>query len=93
MTEDTDKPISLTITDPYEIPITFVNEVVGRGHLNGVINLTFATARFTPTAGEIAPDLVITARLRMDMACLRQTYMVLGELISMNEPDDRSKPN
>ena len=83
----------MKITDPNNEPVVFVNELVGRGHLNGVINLTFATARFTPTAGEIAPDLVITARLRMDMACLRQTYMVLGELISMNEPDDRSKPN
>ena len=83
----------IKITDPNNEPVVFVNELVGRGHLNGVVNLTFATARFTPIAGEIAPDLVITARLRMDMACLRQTYMVLGELISMNEPDDRSKPN
>ena len=83
----------IKITDPNNEPVVFVNELVGRGHLNGVVNLTFATARFTPTAGEISPDLVITARLRMDMACLRQTYMVLGELISMNEPDDRSKPN
>ena len=83
----------IKITDPNNEPVVFVNELVGRGHLNGVVNLTFATARFTPIAGEIAPDLVITARLRMDMACLRRTYMVLGELISMNEPDDRSKPN
>ena len=29
----------------------------------------------------------------LDDERVRQTYMVLGELISMNEPDDRSKPN
>jgi len=92
MTDET-KTNPLLVTVPNNVPVVFVNEVIGRGCLNGVVNLTMAVARFSPRDGEIAPDLVIAARLRMDMVCVRHMYILLGELISMNEPDDRSKPN
>jgi hypothetical protein len=74
----------LPVTDPHRIPITFVNQVVGSGHLNGVVNLTFAAAMFTPNKDRIDPDLVITARLRMDMFCAEQLYATLGSIISKN---------
>jgi hypothetical protein len=62
----TDKP--LPITDPHNVPITFANNVAGSGHFQGNINITLAAARFTPNAeGSVDPDLVITARLRMDI--------------------------
>jgi hypothetical protein len=84
----TDKPEPLTITDPHNVPVTFVNELVARGHLNGVVNLTFATARFTPTSlggdSKIDADLVVTARLRMDMYCVQALYLSLGDIIQKN---------
>jgi hypothetical protein len=67
----TDKP--LPVTDPHRVGVTFANQVVGSGHLNGVANFTLATANFTPSAdGKIEPDLVISARLRMDLVTVQQ---------------------
>lgn len=80
MTEQTDKPIS--VTDPYQVPVTFVNEVVGSGFLNGNINLTLATARFTPIAGKVEHDIVITSRLRMDLFCAMQLRDELSRIIA-----------
>lgn len=78
----TDNPERLPITDPYKTPTVFINQVVGSGHLNGVVNVTFATAQFTPNDdGKIDPDLVITVRLRMDLFCTQTLYESLGKII------------
>lgn len=75
--------VSLPVTDPYRTKTIFVNQLVGSGHLNSVINLTFATAQFTPSnEGKVDPDLVITARLRMDAFCAQQLYDQLGAILS-----------
>lgn len=84
------KPDALPVTDPHKVPVVFVNEVVGSGHLNGNINLTFAVAQFTPKNGEIDPDLVVMSRLRMDMLCAHQLYAVLGKII---QDQSGVKPN
>ena len=77
----------LPITDPQQVPVTFVNQVVGIGSLNGVVNVTFATARFTPNAqGATDPDLVISARLRMDATCARQLRDQLTAILDQNIP-------
>lgn len=78
----------LPVTDPHRVPIVFVNQVVGAGHLNGVINITFAAALFTPTKNGIEPDLVITSRLRMDMFCAEQLYAQLGQIIAKNSKNE-----
>jgi len=79
MTEENDA--ALPISDVYKTPTVFTNQLVGSGHLNGVVNLTFATAQFTPQNGNVLPDLVITARLRMDLFCAQQLYERLGAII------------
>ena len=62
---------------------TFVNTVVGRGILNGVINLSFATFNFTPTdTGEVDVDPVVTCRLRMDKVCATQLRDVMNSLLA-----------
>ncbi len=81
----TDKPAALTITDPHHIPAIFVNQLAGSGQLNGVVNLTFATANFMPKAdGSVDPDLVVTSRLRMDFYCAVQLRDALNALIEQN---------
>lgn len=72
---------SLPVRDEHRVLPVFVNQVVGRGHLNGVVNLTFATALFTPNETGIDPDLMITSRLRMDLACAQQLWMCLGKIL------------
>jgi hypothetical protein len=90
MTEDT----SLTITDPYKTPTVFVNQVAAIGHLNGVVNMAFATAQFTPNpSGGVDPDLVITCRLRMDLYCVGQVYEQLGKILAQNVKESGEKPN
>lgn len=85
---------SLPISDPYKTPTVFVNQVAAIGHLNGVINLAFATAQFTPNpSGGVDPDLVITCRLRMDLFCAQQVYEQLGKIIQQNVKDSGEKPN
>lgn len=77
-----EKPTPLHVADFYDIPVTFVNQVTGSGHLNGVVNLTLAVANFSPDAdGSIVPDLVVASRLRMDMFCAKQLYEALGAIL------------
>jgi hypothetical protein len=76
---------ALTVTDPHNVTPTFVNDVVGSGFLNGVCNITFATALFTPSPeGTIIPDLIISSRLRMDLFCAIALRDALNHLIEAN---------
>jgi hypothetical protein len=80
----TDKP-KIVVTDPHQIPVTFVSSLVNHGYGNGVVNLSFATARYVPDAdGAIVPDLVLSALLRMDMACAVQLRDALSGVIEQH---------
>ena len=82
-----DETTVLPITDPHHVQVTFVNQVVGIGMLNGILNLTLSVAQFTPNAkGETDPDLVIAARLRMDAFCARQLRDQLTVILDQNIP-------
>ncbi len=82
MTEKTTKPEPLRVTDPHLVPVTFVNQVVAAGHLNGVVNMTLAVARFSPTPeGAIDTDMITASRLRMDMGCAVQVRDQLDIII------------
>lgn len=80
MTEQT----PLKITDPDNVPIAFVNEVGNVGFLNGIINVTLTAARFTPDGAQIAPDIVVASRLRMDLKCAQQLHDLIGSIIEAN---------
>ena len=68
-----------------QVGVTFVNTVVGRGILNGVVNLSFGVLQFTPSddGKTVEPDPVIASRLRMDKMCARQLRDVLNDLLEM----------
>lgn len=71
------------------VGVTFVSTLLGRGILNNVVNMTFGTLLFTPDdEDKVDPDLVVSARLRMDKACARQVYEALGELLSKIEQSE-----
>lgn len=64
------------------VGITFVNAVINRGSLNGVINLTLGVCPFTPDEnGVISAEMVVAARLRMDRMCAVQLRDELNSLI------------
>lgn len=67
------------------VGIVFVNTVVGRGVLNGVINLSFGAFNFTPKDdGEnVDVDPVVACRLRMDKICATQLRDTMNELLAL----------
>lgn len=80
------KPDFITVTDPHNCPVTFASVVAASGHHNGVVNLTLAQARFTPSAtGVVDPDFIVAARLRMDIACAMQLRDQLERIIGQVE--------
>lgn len=70
------------------VGVTFINTVLGRGVMNGVVNLTFGVLQFTPTDDKIEPDLAVAARLRMDLTCAKQLHETLGDLLEAIEVAD-----
>ena len=75
---------ALKITDPHNVAVTFVNEIGNMGFLNGILNVTFTVARFTPEGTQIVPDMVIASRLRMDLQCAQQLHQMMGQIIEQN---------
>ena len=66
------------------VGVQFVNVLLGRGVINGVVNLQFGTYQFTPVDDtQIAPDVVVSCRLRMDLECAQQLHTQLGVLLGM----------
>lgn len=80
-----------SITDPNRVVPVFVNAVIGSGTLNGVHNISFATALFSVKGEEIDPDLVVSCRLRMDSTCLAALYEQIGHML--HPPTSSEKPN
>jgi hypothetical protein len=83
--------MSDSITDPCHVAPVFVNAVIGSGTLNGVHNISFATALFSLKGDTIDPDLVVSCRLRMDSACLQQLYEQIGSMLHPQQNNE--KPN
>lgn len=75
-----------------DVGVTFVNVVVNRGILNGVINISFGTYNFTPEGDKVNPDLVISSRLRMDLTCAQQLCNTLGSLLQAIEQESSASP-
>lgn len=69
------------------VGVTFVNVVMGRGVLNGVVNVQFGSYQFTPSEDGkfVEPDLVLSSRLRMDRVCAQQLHEALGSLLEIIE--------
>ena len=72
------------------VSVTFVNTVVGRGVLNGVINLSFSAFNFTPSEDgtQVDIDPVVACRLRMDKVCATQLRDVMNELLAAIEQSE-----
>ncbi len=64
--------------------VIFVNTMTVSGFLNGNINLSFTTARFTAEDGKVNVDEYPSAYLRMDLACAQQVHAALGQIIEQN---------
>ena len=68
------------------VGVTFVNAVVGRGVLNGVINVQLGVLTFeADDAGKISNELVTACRLRMDSTCAEQLRDHLNAVLALIE--------
>lgn len=86
---------NISITDPGRVLPIFVNELIGSGHLNGVINLTFGTCLWTPNTDgtKVDTDLIVSCRLRMDLYAAQHLYERLGGIIAANSKPEGVKAN
>ena len=68
-----------------DVGCVFVTRVMGSGHLNGVINVTLGTYNFTPSrsADRIEPDLVVSCRLRLDIAAATELRDAIDKALVM----------
>lgn len=89
--------MTLKITDPHNVPVTFVSQVLGQGHANGVVNLTLGVARWTPDGlpvekdeegAKVEIDMVIASRLRMDLSCAKQLRDSLDSILKKILPEE-----
>lgn len=64
--------------------VIFVNTMAVSGFLNGNINLSFTTARFTAVDGKVDIDEYPSAYLRMDLACAQQVHDALTQILEQN---------
>lgn len=69
-----------------EVPVVFVNSVTQTGFSNGIYNVAFSTARYTPIADDLgklvpAANEFISANLRMDLYCAQQLHASLTKII------------
>lgn len=65
------------------VGVTFVNYVIGRGVMNGVVNLTLGTYAFDPSEDgkTVEVGAFVSARLRMDVLMARSIHAALGDLL------------
>lgn len=92
---DTDTPsqvINHPIHDPNNEPVKFVSMLGNSGFVNGVVNLTFLTARYRQTAlaHSAQPDLILAALLRMDLRCAIDLRDALSAIIDDNTDQPRA---
>lgn len=67
--------------------VVFVNSVAVTGFANGVCNIAFSTARFTPSVDQsekpiVAVDEYVSANLRMDLFCVQQLHDSLASILA-----------
>jgi hypothetical protein len=82
----------MKVADP--VGVTFVNVVLNRGILNGVVNISLGTYNFTPDdkLEAVALDTVVSSRLRMDLPCARQLHETLTTLLQAIDQETSTPP-
>lgn len=86
MSEEAKPAAPIPMSDPKRTAVIFVNNVAGAGFLNGVVNLTFGTANYTPThdSSDTLLDMQVSSRLRMDLYCATILRDTLTNIIEQN---------
>jgi hypothetical protein len=80
------------ITDPHNVPITFVNWVVTSGRHNEIINVTLGTVNFArPSANGTPASIVVGAQLRFTVEFGAILYEALGQ--ALGRPGHEAPPD
>lgn len=91
MAEDANAPV-FSISDPYNVPVTYADNLMASGPWNGLISLTFSVNRLSPVENRVDNDVAIVARLRLDVHCATMLRDRLNVLIAtLTKPE--GQPN
>lgn len=81
----------MTVKASDAVGVTFINTVLGRGHIGGVVNIQLGVFNFsTDENGDIALDPTVACRLRMDYSCAKHIKESLESLLK--EMEDKASP-
>jgi hypothetical protein len=69
------------VTDPYQVPVTFFDEVASFGHADGIGNLVLISLRILPTTSGTKLDPVVCARLRCTLKTAAKLHDALGKML------------
>lgn len=83
------------VPDPNSVPVVFANLFAGGGTINGVINFTLCTSRFTPSFdGPTDNDIIVASRIRLDVQAATMLRDFLSAQINLlTAPADKSQAN
>lgn len=74
-----------------QVDITFVNAVLGKGILNGIVNIQLGACNFDiQDDGTVNRDLSVCCRLRMDAYCAVQLRDAITDLLATIENAQRT---
>lgn len=74
-------PSGEVVTDPYQVPVTFFDEVASFGHADGIGNLVLVSLRVLPTPSGTRLDPVVCARLRCTLKTAAKLHDALGKIL------------
>lgn len=76
-----------------DTPLFYVNAVEVHGSLNGVVNLLFSTAKFSPgESNDVKVTKYLAVDLRFDLFCAQQVHDALGKILA-EQTKPATKPN
>lgn len=69
--------------------VTFVNALEVNGHVNGVVNLLFSVATFTPIGDKVDVGKELVLDLRFDLFCAQAVHDALAKILAENTKKPR----
>jgi len=89
----TTRPALEPVTDPYNVPVSVVNDIGPYGQADGIGNLVLTTFRFLSGQPKAKLDPVVCARLRFSMAMAVQLHTALGHIIEAAGKEATARKN
>ena len=76
-----ERPSGETVSDPYQVPVTFFDEIGSSGFADGIGSFVLVSLRILPTPSGTKYDPVVCARLRCTLKTAAKLHDTLGKML------------